>query len=89
MATCQDDGTRFSIGQAGGPSGLAVTADSWRHDRHAALRRDRSRVGDLVVLHGAHLLGPGEKVTVTFSPEPEDADALTIVGEFVRLVRAK
>jgi hypothetical protein len=46
-------------------------------------------VGDLVVLHGAHLLGPEEKVTVTFSPEPEDADALTIVGEFVRLVRAK
>jgi hypothetical protein len=27
-------------------------------DRHVVLRRDRSRVGDLVVLRGAHLLGP-------------------------------
>jgi len=59
MATCQDDGTHFSIRPAGGPSGLAVTADGWLHDRHAALRRDRSRLGDLVVLHGAHQLGSG------------------------------
>ena len=78
MATCQDGGTRFSIWQAGGPSGTAFTADGWPHDRHAALRRDRSRVGDLVVLHGAHLLGPQRCHGNRFAVERYELDFVSL-----------
>jgi hypothetical protein len=54
---------------------------AYRDDRHAALRRDLSRVGDLVVLHGPHLFGSQRCHGNRFPVERHELDfvSLTLV----------